>query len=159
MAAPVIEYRGAHDFRCTPAQLWDAIEEFEQFEGWWPWLRDFRLEGGELRDGSVLYGVVVPPLPYRMRVQVRLTNCRRPQSIEAVVGGDLSGPARLELRPVPTGTRVSATWSLEMMQAPMRLASRFAHPLLEWGHERVVEVTVARFRRHLAAAPRDGEES
>jgi hypothetical protein len=32
----------------------------------------------------------------------------------------------------------------------MRVASRVAHPLLQWGHDRVVDVTVARFRRFLA---------
>jgi hypothetical protein len=34
----------------------------------------------------------------------------------------------------------------------MRLASRFGHPLLKWGHDRVVESTVAGFRRRLKAA-------
>ncbi len=36
-----------------------------------------------------------------------------------------------------------------MMQRPMRLADRVAHPLLQWGHDRVVDVTVTGFRRHL----------
>jgi hypothetical protein len=37
-----------------------------------------------------------------------------------------------------------------MMQRPMRLAARVAYPLLRWGHDRVVEATVAGFRRQLA---------
>ncbi|MDA8182818.1 MAG: hypothetical protein M0035_00035, partial [Actinomycetota bacterium] len=41
-------------------------------------------------------------------------------------------------------------WSIEMMQAPMRLADRVAHPLLCWGHDRVVDMTVAGFRRHVS---------
>ena len=36
-----------------------------------------------------------------------------------------------------------------MMQRPMRLAARVAHPVLRWGHDRVVEMTVNGFRRHL----------
>jgi hypothetical protein len=36
-----------------------------------------------------------------------------------------------------------------MMQRPMRMASRFAHPLLQWGHDAVVALTVAGFRRRL----------
>ena len=39
-----------------------------------------------------------------------------------------------------------------MMQRPMRLASRVARPLLQWGHDRVVELTVAGFRRRLESA-------
>jgi hypothetical protein len=34
----------------------------------------------------------------------------------------------------------------------MRLASRFGLPLMQWGHDRVVEATVAGFRRRLASA-------
>jgi carbon monoxide dehydrogenase subunit G len=148
---PVIDYRGIHDFACTPAELWDAIKHFERFEAWWPWLQEFRLEGAELRDGAVLRGVVAPPLPYRMRIQVELTRCRRPVSIEASVRGDLVGPARLMLAPTASGTRVEAVWTVEMMQRPMRLASRIAHPLLRFGHDRVVDVTVARFRRYVVS--------
>ncbi len=29
-----------------------------------------------------------------------------------------------------------------MMQRPMRVASRFGLPLLQWGHDRVVEMTL-----------------
>jgi hypothetical protein len=36
-----------------------------------------------------------------------------------------------------------------MKQRPMRLAARLASPLLRWGHDRVVEATVASFRRNL----------
>jgi hypothetical protein len=36
-----------------------------------------------------------------------------------------------------------------MMQRPMRIASRLAHPLLVKAHDVVVDVTVAGFRRHL----------
>jgi hypothetical protein len=49
------------------------------------------------------------------------------------------------------GTRVTATWTIEMMQLPMRMAARVGHPRLRWGHDRVVEMTVHGFRRHLAA--------
>jgi len=48
------------------------------------------------------------------------------------------------------------TWSIEMMQRPMRMAARLAHPLMRWGHDRVVETTVAGYRRHLAAEAGQG---
>jgi len=31
----------------------------------------------------------------------------------------------------------------------MRSVARFAHPLLRWGHDRVVDATVASFRRQV----------
>jgi carbon monoxide dehydrogenase subunit G len=150
---PVIEYEREFDFAVTPAALWATIEDAEAFEGWWPWLREFRIDGGSLKTGSVMHGVVVPPVPYRMRVDVELVRCQRPSLIDAVVGGDLRGTAKLRLRPSDdgTGTRANVAWRVEMMQRAMRIASRVAHPLLVKAHDVVVEVTVAGFRRHLAA--------
>ena len=149
---PVIEYRRAFDFGLAPADLWASIERVDQFERWWPWLQEFRMEGESLTAGSVLYGVVVPPLPYRMSIRVELTHCAAPNAIDAVIGGDLEGPACLRVHPDGDGSRVEVAWTVEMMQRPMRLASRFGLPLLQWGHDRVVETTVAGFRRRLASA-------
>ena len=133
-------------------RLWAAIEEVDHFEGWWPWLQEFRLEGDALEAGAVLHGLVAPPLPYRMRIQVVLTECERPHRMGALVHGDLEGVASMEMSPEGSGSRVEVAWTVEMMQRPMRLASRMAHPLLQWGHDRVVEMTVAGFRRRLETA-------
>jgi len=46
-------------------------------------------------------------------------------------------------------TSAHATWTVEMRQRPMRLAASIAHPLLVWGHDRVVDATVDGFRRRL----------
>jgi hypothetical protein len=102
----------------------------------------------------VLTGVITPPLPYRMRLRVDLLDCERPSRIEAAVHGDLEGWAQLLLEGDNGETRVTATWTFEMMQRSMRMAARLAHPVLRWGHDRVVEITVRAFRRHLAAAAR-----
>lgn len=128
------------------------MEEADQFESWWSWLSEFRLEGGALVPGAVLLGVVAPPLPYCMRVRVELTECEPYRRVLATVGGDLEGEARLELRASGEGSSVDVAWTVEMMQRPMRLASRFSHPLLQWGHDMVVAATVAGFRRRLEAA-------
>jgi carbon monoxide dehydrogenase subunit G len=145
----VIDYRGTFDFDLPPERMWDALEHSERFEGWWGWLHEFRLDGGGLREGSVLRGLVSPPVPYEMRVRVLLDHCTRPQQIDASVAGDLEGTAHLHLEPRGTGTRADVAWTVEMMQRPMRMAARLASPLLRFGHDRVVEATVAGFRRNL----------
>ncbi len=114
--------------------------EVDRFEEWWPWLEEFRLEGDTLKAGSVLYGVVAPPLPYRMRLQVELTYSDPPREIDALVHGDLEGVARIEMCASSAGTTAEVAWTVEMMQRPMRLAYRFGRPLLQWGHDRVVEM-------------------
>jgi hypothetical protein len=123
----------------------------DQFALWWPWLEDLRLEGGSLVAGAVFSGVVAPPLPYRMRLEIELTRCDKPGMIEAQVHRDLEGEASIALSPQGVGTYVEVAWALEMMQRPMRLADRVAHPMLKRGHDRVVENTVAEFRSRLGA--------
>ena len=88
---PVINYQHGYEFPLPPEGIWDALEEVDQFALWWPWLEDFRLEGDSLATGAVLHGVVAPPLPYRMRIQIELTRCEKPGIIEALVHRDLEG--------------------------------------------------------------------
>jgi len=145
----VIDYRRRFDLDAPPEVIWRSIERSDRFESWWRWLEDFHLEGPGLVEGAVLTGVVAPPLPYRMRLRVELDRCERPRSILARVSGDLVGEGRLLLEPDGGGTRAEVAWRIEMMQRPMRLAARVARPLLVWGHDRVVEMTVASFRRQL----------
>jgi len=150
--APVIDYRGTFRFAATPAVVWEMIERTGEFEGWWGWLGDFRLDGPGLEAGSVLVGVVSPPLPYHLRIRVELERCVRHSLIDAAVHGDLEGHGRLELAPDGDDTIASVAWKIEMMQRPMRAAARFASPLLRFGHDRVVDATVHGFRRQLAAS-------
>jgi carbon monoxide dehydrogenase subunit G len=149
----VIEFRGEFSFPVPPPAVWATIERVDRFESWWAWLTEVGMEGPPLRDGSALHGVVAPPLPYRMRLRVGIVTCVPPRSIDATVSGDLVGRAQLVLDEDGTGTRVRASWTVEMMQQPMRVAARFTPRLLHWGHDRVVDATVAGFRRHLATAP------
>lgn len=153
---PVIAYQRGFDFAVTPAQLWATIEDAETFERRWSWLREFSIEGRPLKTGSVMHGVVVPPVPYRMRVDVELVRCRRPSLIDALVHGDLEGEANLRMRRAGDGTRVEVAWRVEMMQRSMRIASRVAHPLLARAHDAVVETTVAGLRRELAKGSAPG---
>jgi hypothetical protein len=146
---PVITYRGSYGFEVPPSELWEIIQEVDQFESWWPWLEDFRLDGTRLCTGAVLSGVVAPPLPYRMHLEIELTRCEPRRIIEALIRGDLEGDATIELLDVGAGTEVEVAWTVEMMQGAMRMADRFTHPVLQWGHDRVVELTIAGFRRRL----------
>ncbi|MHB8219585.1 MAG: SRPBCC family protein [Acidimicrobiales bacterium] len=160
----MVEYEGGFDLSLSPEEVWESIGRTDSFEAWWPWLRELRLEGDGLVPGAHLRGVVTPPLPYRMRIDVELESCVAPQSIDAAVHGDLEGRAYLRLAPASpasggSGTRATVGWSIEMKQRPMRVAAIFTYPLLRWGHDRVVDATIDGFRRHVegsAARPTDG---
>lgn len=148
----VIDFHRSYRFPAQPAVVWSSIEDVERFPAWWGgWLGRFRVVGDGLKPGSVLDGTVSPPLPYRMHVHVTLDRCVPPKRIEATVGGDLTGDALLTVSAADAGSEVEVAWTIEMRQRAMRTVARVAHPLLRWGHDRVVEATVAGFHEHLAA--------
>jgi carbon monoxide dehydrogenase subunit G len=156
MAGPVVvEYRGSHQFAATPAKLWDALADFDQLE-LWGWLQHLRLEGAPLATGSILHGVVVPPVPYRIRLHIEFVECHRPTQIDAAVSGDLAGEAHLRLRRRGSGTEVAAEWTLEMKQLAMRAAGRAIPRTMRWGHDRVVDASANALRNYLltGSAPR-----
>ncbi|GAA2151146.1 hypothetical protein GCM10009844_32950 [Nocardioides koreensis] len=142
-----IDYRGAFWFPVGPDELWRTIERFDRFESWWDWLRDFRTDSDALVAGNVLHATVVPPVPWRLSMDIRLERSQRPHLLEAVVAGDVGGSAVFRLEPDDDGTLVAVVWSLEMLSRPLRLAAIVAYPLMRWGHDRVVEMAVAGFRR------------
>jgi carbon monoxide dehydrogenase subunit G len=154
VAAVVLEYEGAFELPAPPPTVWDAISHVESFESWWSWLRELRVEGTPLTSGTVLSGLVVPPIPYPMRLRISLVRCTAPRHIDAEVAGDLVGRAHLDLDPDPAGTRARVGWTVEMMPRPMRLAARLGSPILRFGHDRVVEATVSRFRGHIIRSTR-----
>jgi hypothetical protein len=142
-----VEYQGSFWFPVTPAQIWATVEQFDLYESWWAWLADFRADDGALVDGNVLHGTVIPPVPYRLRLDVLLQRRDRPRLIEATIGGDLRGPATLRLEAAGDGTHAEVEWSPQMHSAPLRLAAHVAYPVTRWGHDRVVDMAVAGFRR------------
>jgi hypothetical protein len=149
MPPQVITYHARFTLPAPPAEVWASLDRFDRYEQWWRWLSELRADRPGLETGCTLDGIVSPPLPYRMRVRVTLLDCTAPRMLRAAVAGDLQGEAQLVLTPFRNGTRADVAWTVEMMQAPMRLVSRVARPVLLWGHDRVVEATVAGFRRHL----------
>jgi hypothetical protein len=148
----VVEFAGSFLLPASPERVWSSLGRFDLYETWWPWLKEVRIDGAGLEDGSTLDGTVVPPLPYRMRVHITFVECTHARAIRAAVTGDLRGDGRLLLTPKGDATRADVTWTIEMMQTPMRVVSRVARPLLLWGQDRVVEATLAGFSRHLETA-------
>jgi hypothetical protein len=145
----VFAYEGSFALPTPPRDVWREIARVDAFESWWGWLRDLAVDGRPLTEGTVMTGVVAPPIPYRMHLRVELVECDPPHAIDAVVAGDLVGDASMRFVPVAAGTRADVAWAVEMRQPAMRLASAVGSPVLRRGHDRVVEATVARFREHL----------
>jgi len=151
-SAGAIRYAGEFWFPVPVEDFWRTIEDFGSYQMWWPWLRDFHTDGPGLVDGNVLHGTVVPPIPYRFRLEVRLHSCKRLVVTKAILTGDLAGDATMLFDEVRGGTRVRVEWTLLMASKPMRVAARVARPLVLWGHDRMVEIAVAGIAGRLPVA-------
>jgi Polyketide cyclase / dehydrase and lipid transport len=148
-SSPYVFEHAAHlDVEAEPALVWSHLARFERYPHWWPWLHEFSVVGAGLETGTVLRGVVRPPVPALMRLEVELTE-RTFALANARVRGDLDGDARLTVEPIATGTRVGVWWNVEVRQPALRGAARLARPLLSFGHDRVVAHTIATFRQNL----------
>jgi hypothetical protein len=132
-------------FRADVEEVWHNMGRVEEFPDWWRWLRDFDIQGSGLETGGVLSGLVVPPIPYRFRVSIHMEDVQPNRSIRASLSGDLTGPAAVDLRQTTAGCELTIRWDVEMQKPSMRSASRFCRPLLVWGHDQVIEITLRRF--------------
>ena len=144
-----ISYRGSFRFPIAPVELWSLIEDPRHFEQWWGWLHDVECTDARIMTGSVLTGIIDPPVPFTMQARVVIDECEPPRRILASVAGDIAGTADLDVGGADREARVTIGWQVEMMQRRMRMATRVARPLLQWGHDRVVEAAVRGFRRQL----------
>lgn len=147
--ATEVGFAGRYHLPAAAPEVWRHLERLESFGRWWGWLSDLEASGARLAAGVELRGTVRPPVPYPMRVTVRLDDVVPGRRIGATVGGDLEGPARLTLHDCRDGCDVAVAWRVEMRRPAMRAASRLARPVLLWGHDRVVEHTVERFRAEI----------
>lgn len=132
-------------FEATPADVWALLGSTDEYRRWWPWLASLDVDG--LREGAVARCVVRPPLPYRLRFDVRLDRVESGRLIEGTVTGDLRGPARLELSPAPRGCEARLGWRVEVASPFLARLARFGRPVMQWGHDLVVDMGVRQFRR------------
>lgn len=138
----------AWEFALAPDDLWATLEQTHRYPEWWPWLRDFTLDGDGLGDGSRARLVIQAPLPYQLRCRIAVTESLPARRLVTEVSGDLLGPARLELHPAPAGTVARLAWSLEVRSPRLRPLATVVRPALAWAHDRIVESGLRQFEQH-----------
>ena len=142
------------DFGVRRAELWSRLADTSSFTSWWPWLRSF--DPVPLAEGSVTRCAIGPPLPYVLTIDLHVTRVVEEESVVVDVSGDLRGPARLEVADREDGSRARLVWVLEVRRPMLRAAATVGRPLLQWGHDWVVNNGVQQFRTAISAEPRRG---
>lgn len=132
-------------FAVSPADLWAVLSQTDRFQVWWPWLRTFDSEG--LVEGTTAQCVVRAPVPYSLSFQVAIVTVEPGLLVDTKVSGDLEGPARLEVAAHAHGAEARLSWDLELRDPLLRAGSRAARPVMEWGHNWIIDSGVRQFRR------------
>ena len=137
-------------FGVTPGDLWTTLAHTDRYRGWWPWLREFVVDGAgpALTTGAVAHVVIQAPLPYQLHCTVRVLDAVTEERLVTVVEGDLRGPARLELVPVADGTEARLVWELDLQAPLLRSFAVVARPAMAWAHDRIVERGLEQFEGH-----------
>ncbi|QYG92298.1 hypothetical protein HC251_07485 [Iamia sp. SCSIO 61187] len=133
------------------ARLWAVLEDVAAYPGFWPWLRSF--DGAELRPGAVWRGVIVVAGPLRLSIDVHLDAIATGQCVAARIAGDLSGWARIDVAPHADGATLRLTAALHPERRDLRALTRWARPVAQASHDRVISRAVAQLADHVAAPP------
>ena len=132
-----------HRFPVPPEELWAAMGRVDDYRTWWPWLRAF--DAVELRDGEVWSATVRPPLPYRLRFDLRLHDVVAPSHVSAEVTGDLVGTARIEIVPIADGASLHVVSDLAPANRMLRSVMRVAPHVARFGHDWVLSTGLRQF--------------
>jgi hypothetical protein len=133
-------------FDVSVDELWEAIADTGAYPALWSWLRDF--QAAPIEIGAAATFTVQPPLPYSMHFVVTVDDVVVGERIDATVGGDVRGPARLVVTPIEGGgAQARITWSLELVRPVLKRVEPVARRPMTWGHDLVVAIGVRQFRR------------
>jgi hypothetical protein len=119
-------------------ELWDRIATVENYPTMWPWLRSFDGTDG-LRDGAHWTCEVAPPLPYVVRFGIHFHDVDPGSLASTTVDGDIRGWARLDVHPTSSGCVARLCSELEPANALLRGFGRVARPVVEWGHDWILD--------------------
>lgn len=136
----------AWDFDIGPDQLWERIAAVNRYESWWPWLRRLEAPGG-LSQGSEWACEVSPPLPYTVRFRLQLDKVDPGSDVHALVRGDIGGEALLTVEGNGHGSTARLQSQLYPTNLLLRRAGQVARPLIEWGHDWVLDEGCRQFVR------------
>lgn len=152
MNRPVLSSDRRYVFDASPATVWSAIEQVDDYRNWWPWLE--RLDDPGLWPGAEWRCVIRSPLRRTLRFTITLDVVEAPGRIVAHLAGDLVGPAEVTVGALRAGRPERAEVRLVSELVPgdpvLAAITRLARPVARRAHDAVVD----RGARQFAAALR-----
>lgn len=146
--APVVTDR-TDRIAAPPAGVWEVLADVEGYAAFWPWLR--RFDGRSLEVGATWRGAIVVAGPLRLAVAVHLDEVVPGRAVAARLSGDLSGSARLAIGPDREGATLHLAADLVPERADLRALTRWARPLAQASHDRVIARALGQLAAHVEA--------
>lgn len=137
-------------FDSEPDELWDLITRTQDYQAWWPWLRGFETSDG-FRQHSRWECQVAPPLPYVVRFAISFDEVQPAERVRTTVSGDVRGVAELKLSSNGGGSVATLSSELAPANVLLRRVASVARPLVEWGHDWVLDTGLRQFLEHSRA--------
>jgi len=107
------------------------------------------LQGGPLAEGSTISFTIDPPIHYRLKISVYVTEAQPGRFLRGQVNGDLVGDATFELDGNDDSSEVRVMWDVEIRSPVIRPVIVIARPILLRAQTWAVEVALRGFRRYL----------
>ena len=147
-----VESDRRHWFAVPPEELWPTLTRVQDYQAWWPWLR--RFDGTAFEAGQCWNCAVQPPLPYRLRFELRLEAVEPGRAVSASITGDIQGSARIEVEPAEGGSELRLVSRLEPASRFLKIVSRSVRPIARFGHDWVIDTGLGQFDARALGAPR-----
>jgi uncharacterized protein YndB with AHSA1/START domain len=139
-------------FAAPPDAVWAAMADLAAFPGRWPWLDDF--DGRRLAPGEVWSCTVRAPVPWAVHFRLTVDEVEDARRVAATLEGDIEGTARLDLTassPAGTATDVRLRAALAPDRGALQVAAALARPIVNFGHDWVLDTGARQFARDLPA--------
>jgi uncharacterized protein YndB with AHSA1/START domain len=127
------------------AVVWDALSRPADYPRWWSWLREIDIDA--LAEGVTAHCLIRAPVPFALRLALRVDRLVPGRRIEVTAAGDLRGAGSLELGGHPRGSTARLVWELTPQRRLLGAVGLVSGPLLQWGQDWVVATGVRQFRQ------------
>lgn len=134
-----------------PGAAWAVLADVPSYPTFWPWLHPF--DGRRLAAGEEWRGTISATGPLRLRIGVRIDEVVPERSVHATLSGDLTGTAHITLDEAVSlldgATALRLVAALEPRRPGLRALTRFARPVAQASHDRVIDRALAQLAAHL----------
>lgn len=127
----------------TSDLVWASLEDVGAYRSWWPWLR--RFEADALVAGACWLARIRIPMPWDLRLELRLDRVEAPRRVEATVTGDVAGTAAVTVEAHGHASVIRLESALVPRHRLLRAVNRVLPSVSRRLHDRVVDSAFEQF--------------